>query len=98
MGQADQGARHHAGVRPAPAHARKHVTIPYQGDNAIMMTAARALRGPLLQAALPLLTALVLAAAPAMAGAQGAYPAKPIHLIVAYPPGGLTDTLARTIG
>jgi tripartite-type tricarboxylate transporter receptor subunit TctC len=37
---------------------------------------------------------LVLAAA----SAQAAYPEKPIHLIVPYPPGGLTDAVARAIG
>ncbi|NUT13578.1 MAG: tripartite tricarboxylate transporter substrate binding protein, partial [Cupriavidus sp.] len=55
-------------------------------------------RGKLLKAALPWLGAAALAVAPVTAPAQGAYPAKPIHLIVAYPPGGLTDTLARAVG
>jgi len=30
--------------------------------------------------------------------AQSAYPNKPIHLVVPYPPGGLTDVLGRAIG
>lgn len=32
------------------------------------------------------------------AGAQGAYPAKPITIVVGYPPGGSTDLTARTLG
>ena len=39
--------------------------------------------------------ALVLASAPAPA--QAAWPDRPLQLIVAYPPGGLTDALARAI-
>jgi tripartite-type tricarboxylate transporter receptor subunit TctC len=34
----------------------------------------------------------------APAAAQGAYPSQPLKLIVPYPAGGATDTLARTIG
>ncbi|SOY62785.1 conserved hypothetical protein, UPF0065 [Cupriavidus taiwanensis] len=55
-------------------------------------------RGKLLLATLRWLGVAALAATPLAAPAQGAYPAKPIHLIVAYPPGGLTDTLARAVG
>ncbi|SOY72786.1 Bug family tripartite tricarboxylate transporter substrate binding protein [Cupriavidus taiwanensis] len=56
------------------------------------------LRAALPRGALPWLGVAALAVAPVAAPAQGAYPAKPIHLIVAYPPGGLTDTLARAVG
>jgi tripartite-type tricarboxylate transporter receptor subunit TctC len=45
--------------------------------------------------------ALVLAMAPIVAPpclAQSSYPSRPISLIVGYPPGSSTDTLARTIG
>src|SRR5205814_8872233 len=41
--------------------------------------------------------ALVIATAPALAGADS-YPTKPIHIIVPYPAGGTSDILARTIG
>ena len=34
----------------------------------------------------------------APAAAQGPYPSQPLKLIVPYPAGGATDTLARTIG
>ncbi|ULX51200.1 ABC transporter substrate-binding protein [Cupriavidus taiwanensis] len=61
-----------------------------------MKTVARF--SPWLRAVLPWLGIAALAAAPVAAPAQGAYPAKPIRLIVAYPPGGLTDTLARAVG
>jgi tripartite-type tricarboxylate transporter receptor subunit TctC len=40
----------------------------------------------------------LLAALPIRALAQAAYPSQSIKLIVPYPPGGATDTLARTLG
>jgi tripartite-type tricarboxylate transporter receptor subunit TctC len=39
-----------------------------------------------------------LALAPAFAGAQSSFPNRPIKLVVPYPPGALTDLLARAIG
>jgi tripartite-type tricarboxylate transporter receptor subunit TctC len=41
--------------------------------------------------------AVALAACGAVAIAQGAYPNKPIKLVVPYPPGGLGDTMGREL-
>ncbi|WER48484.1 tripartite tricarboxylate transporter substrate binding protein [Cupriavidus sp. WKF15] len=44
-----------------------------------------------------LITAAALCLLPPGAGAEDAYPTRPVRLVVAYPAGGLTDTLARAL-
>jgi len=46
--------------------------------------------------ALPLL-ALCVAALPSLSIAQAAWPARPIRIVVAYPPGGISDNIARAL-
>ena len=46
--------------------------------------------------ALPLL-ALCAAALPSVSFAQAAWPARPIRIVVAYPPGGISDNIARAL-
>ncbi|UYO92514.1 Bug family tripartite tricarboxylate transporter substrate binding protein [Pollutimonas sp. M17] len=43
----------------------------------------------------PLLCALALAASPVLA--QGSYPSQPIRMIVGFPPGGISDVVARAV-
>ena len=45
-----------------------------------------------------ILTGVALAAAPGLAQAQQKFPSKPIRLVVGFPPGSGSDTLARLIG
>jgi tripartite-type tricarboxylate transporter receptor subunit TctC len=48
-------------------------------------------------ASLVTLAALAVPSGAAQAGAEG-YPSRPVTLVVGYPPGGVTDTLARILG
>jgi len=48
--------------------------------------------------ALAACAAALLAAAPAAFAQAPAYPAKPITIVVGYPPGGSTDLVGRTVG
>lgn len=46
---------------------------------------------------LPLLALAISTLAPLIADAQGTYPAKPIRMVIPYPPGGPTDVLGRIV-
>lgn len=54
-------------------------------------------RSPFCGKAAVLLACACAALLPLAAQAQASYPTKPLHLIVPYPAGGLTDTLSRTL-
>lgn len=56
------------------------------------------LRGKILRVLATLAVTASCAVSSGGAAAQAAYPNKPIHLVVPYPPGGLTDVLGRAIG
>ena len=45
-----------------------------------------------------LVLALALAAIGGVAAAQEAFPSKPVHIYVPYPPGGAVDIVGRTLG
>jgi tripartite-type tricarboxylate transporter receptor subunit TctC len=66
--------------------------VPYRKANSMLrfVVACRRAWAPLLLACIAILAALD-------AAAQPAFPSRPIHLIVPYPPGALTDLLARSI-
>lgn len=55
------------------------------------------IRSPFCGKAAALLACACAALLPLAAQAQASYPNKPLHLIVPYPAGGLTDTLSRTL-
>lgn len=55
------------------------------------------LRSPFCGKAAALLACACAALLPVAVQAQAGYPGKPLHLIVPYPAGGLTDTLSRTL-
>ena len=79
-------------TRTNPMTRAKHSLYNIQGDITMVFTRRKTL--------VQLLPLIALTAACGMGGAQAqdSYPSKPIRLIVPYPAGGGTDTIARLIG
>jgi tripartite-type tricarboxylate transporter receptor subunit TctC len=73
------------------------LAAPAQPWRTSMNRTSRPARFGTLRLAFASLAFVIAAVAAAPACAQGAYPDRPVRFIVPYPPGGITDILARTI-